>query len=208
MFTPQVALPTGLLGVALGLLLFIPAGALGHCDTMNGPVVGEARKALAAGDVTPVLKWVKPDAEADVTAVFRQTLAVRSKGSDARELADRHFFETLVRIHRAGEGAPFTGLRDEPVEPVVARADAALVSGSVDDLADLLAAALAEGIRARFERVRARAGDKDRSVELGREYVEAYVEFTHYVERLHADIESGAGHGHPEGEGEPPTHGQ
>jgi hypothetical protein len=158
-------------------------------------ITGAARKALAVGDVTSVLKWVKPEAEPDITAAFKKTLAVRSKGKDAQELADRYFFETLVRIHRAGEGEPFTGLKDEPVEPIIAKTDSALAAGSIDEVVSLLSAALAEGIRKRFEQVLATARDKDKSVAQGRDYVEAYVEFTHYVERVHSDIEGASGHG-------------
>jgi len=32
-------------------------------------------------------------------------------------------------VHRAGEGAPYTGIKDEPVEPIVAMAD-----GSADEM--------------------------------------------------------------------------
>ena len=49
----------------------------GHCDTMDGPVVKTAQAALSKGDVTPVLKWVKPEQEADVREAFKKTLAVR-----------------------------------------------------------------------------------------------------------------------------------
>ncbi len=190
----QTALPIGLLTGAIGLFLLVPVGALGHCDTMNGPVVAEAKKALTLGDVTPVLKWVRPEAEPEITAVFNKTLAVRRKGKDAQELADRFFLETLVRIHRAGEGVPFTGLKSEPVEPIITKTDSALASGSIDEVVNLLSAALTEGIHKRFEQVRKAAKDKDKSVAEGRKYVEAYVEFTHYIERLHSDILGSSGH--------------
>jgi hypothetical protein len=42
---------------------------------------------------------------------FTKTLAVRKQSKEAKELADMYFFETLVRIHCAGEGAPYTGLK-------------------------------------------------------------------------------------------------
>ena len=77
-----------------------------HCDALDGPVVKEAQLALEKGDVTPLLKWVTKEQENDIRNAFAQTLSVRTKGKDARELADRFFFETLVRVHRAGEGAP------------------------------------------------------------------------------------------------------
>lgn len=189
------------LAALVALLALYPSPALGHCDTMDGPVVKDARRALAAGDVTPVLKWVRPDAAADIAAAFERTVAVRKKGAQARDLADNYFFETLVRIHRAGEGAPYTGLKSTPVEPIIAESDNALAAGSVDGLAAILADALAEGVRERFEHVKLLAAGSDKSVDAGREYVAAYVEFTHYVERLHAAIgaaghEPGAAPGH------------
>jgi hypothetical protein len=198
MVASGAVLPAGFVGAVLGVIMLIPVFALGHCDTMNGPVVADARRALAAGDVSAVLKWVKPEAEPEVKAAFKQTMAVRSKGRDALALADRSFFETLVRVHRAGEGAPYTGLKDTPVEPVIARTDAALASGSVGEVVKLLQDALAEGVSHRFERVLSTAGNKDKDVASGREYVDAYVEFTHYVERLHAAIEAAGGSEHHE----------
>jgi hypothetical protein len=169
---------------------------------MNGPVVGTAKKALAAGDVTAVLKWVQPENEAEIVATFKQTLTVRKLGKDAKELADKHFFETLVRLHRTGEGAPYTGLKDTPVEPIIAKTDSAIAQGSIDGVVELLKNAVDKAIREKFDRVMATAKEADKSIAAGREYVEAYVVFTHYVERLHNDITGGVEHG----EGAAPKH--
>jgi hypothetical protein len=170
-----------------GLLLIVPGLALAHCDTMDGPVVMTAKMALEKGDVTPVLKWVRKDDEAEIRELFKKTLIVRSKGKEAKELADRYFFETLVRIHRAGEGAPYTGLKSGPAEPVIAEADKALDTGSANNLVKLVTDAAAAGIRKRFDRVAEAKKHADESVDKGREYVSAYVGFTHYVERLQSD---------------------
>jgi hypothetical protein len=70
---------------------------LAHCDTADGPVVAAAKVALAKGGVTPVLKWVKPEAESEIKAAFARVLAVRGKGPEAQALADQYFFENLVR---------------------------------------------------------------------------------------------------------------
>jgi hypothetical protein len=174
-------------------LALAAASARGHCDTLGGPVVAEARRALEAGDVTPVLKWVKPAGEAEVRAAFARALVVRGLGGEARNLADAYFFETLVRLHRAGEGAPYVGLKPAgEVEPAVALADRALESGSVDALAAALAKQASDGVRQRFERALEARKHADESVAAGREYVEAYVEFTHYAERLHRDATTDA----------------
>lgn len=166
-----------------------------HCDTLDGPVVITAKDALEKGDITPILKWVKKEDEAEIKDLFERTLIVRSKGKEAQELADMYFFETLVRIHRAGEGAPYTGLKPgEVVDPAVALADKALANGSVDKLVDVLTKAMANGIRERFRNASKTQVHADESVAAGREFVEAYVSFTHYVEGLHATIKGGGGH--------------
>lgn len=179
----------GLMAVLAAALVGWPSSADAHCDTLNGPVVSAARNALQAGDVTPVLKWVKPPEEAEVRDAFQRTVAVRRVSPEARELADLYFFETLVRLHRQGEGEPYTGLKPaDEVEPSIEAADRALESGSVDQLVKLLSDGTAAGIHQRFALVRARQSRADVSVAAGREYVEAYVEFVHYVEQLHLNI--------------------
>ncbi len=185
-----------LLAVPL-LFLLVPSRLLvAHCDTMSGPVVTDARLALEKRDVTPVLKWIRAGDEGETRELFARTLVVREKGPDARDLADRHFFETLVRLHRAGEGAPYTGLLPEgaPVEPAVALADQALATENVEKLAKAMAGHVEEGIRERFEKAGEAKKHAGESVEKGRAYVAAYVEFTHYVERLHQDATTDAAH--------------
>lgn len=177
-----------------GLWFIIPGTAAAHCDTMDGPVVAAAKAALEKSDVTQVLKWVKKDDEKEIRDLFQRTLVVRNKGKEARELADRYFFETLVRIHRAGEGAPYTGLKSEPAEPVIQAADKALETGSADALVKLVSDAVATGIRERFAHAKETREHADENVEAGRKSVEAYVEFTHYVERLHMDAAAHGAH--------------
>jgi len=99
-----------MVGIGVCAWLLAQSVASAHCDTLDGPVVTEGKTALEKGDVTPVLKWVKKEYESEIRTAFEKTLVVRSKGLEASELADMYFFETLVRLHRAGEGAPYTGL--------------------------------------------------------------------------------------------------
>ncbi len=172
----------------------LPGITYAHCDTLDGPVVTTARDVLEKGDVTPVLKWVKKEDEAQVRDLFKKTLIVRGKGSESRELADRYFFETLVRLHRAGEGAPFTGLQAGPPEPIIAEANKALEKGSVDTLVKEITDAVTAGIKKRFTQTLERRKHADERVDAGREFVEAYVDFTHYVERLHDDALASAFH--------------
>ncbi len=171
--------------VLLSMTMLIPPQVAAHCDTLNGPVIKEAKLALTTGDITPVLKWVKPEHESEIRNVFARTLKVRNQGPDAQDLADSYFFETLVRIHRAGEGAPYTGLKSEPVEAPIAKTDEALESGSVEPLLKMMAAEVSEGIQQRFARATEAKKHAGESVVAGREYVAAYVELTHYIEGLH-----------------------
>lgn len=168
------------------LVIAIPAVASAHCDTLDGPVVVDARAALAAGDVTPVLKWVQSDDEPAIREAFARTVAVRGESEATRELADTWFLETLVRVHRAGEGASYEGLKPAgAVEPGIGAADHSLASDDVDALVDAVTAEVADGLRARFARVAAAREHKDHNIAAGRAWVAAYVEFIHYVEGLH-----------------------
>ena len=183
-----------------GIVLLCTAlskNAFAHCDTLDGPVVQTARIALEKGDVTPLLKWVRPDDEKEIKAAFMKTLTVRKQGDEAKKLADKYFFETLVRIHRAGEGAPYTGLKPgEAIDPAVALADKALENASVGKLVNVLTNAMANGIRERFTKAYNSQKHADDSIAAGRAFVESYVIFTHYVEGLHGLIKGGvANHG-------------
>lgn len=172
-----------------------PQSVFAHCDTLEGPVVKTARVALDAGDVTPVLKWVRSDDEREIRGAFEKTLAMRSLGPEAKEFADMYFFETLVRIHRAGEEAPYTGLKPgEAIDPAVSMADKALESGSIEKLITVLNNAMAKGIRERFAHAYESRKHADKSVAQGREFVDSYVVFTHYVEGMHNLIKGGGAH--------------
>jgi hypothetical protein len=178
----------------LGGLFLWPDNASAHCGTLNGPMAAAAKEALAKGDIARVLKWIKPESEAEVREVFKKALTVRGKGPEAQHLADMYFFETLVRIPRAGEGAPYAGLKAEEIEPPVAAADKALETGSVDDLVKMVIEKVAHRIRHRFQDTLEKKKRAGESVHAAREFVEAYVPFTHYVERTYVAAEGGHGH--------------
>jgi hypothetical protein len=181
----------------IGVPIVIASKLYAHCDTLDGPVVAAAKSALQKGDVTPVLKWVNKGSEKGIREAFALTMKVRSQGEDARQLADMHFFETLVRVHRAGEGVPYTGLKPAgTIEPVVLAADRAIQQGSADELAGEIAKAVQDGIRKRFAQVVERKKHADESVEAGRAYVEAYAEYVHFVESIHSLAAEGAAEHH------------
>lgn len=191
-----------LVSVLFILTIFVTSqSAYAHCDTLDGPVVKEARVALDKGDITPLYKWLRPSDEKIIQDAFKMTLTVRAKGGEAKKLADMYFFETLVRIHREGEGAPYTGLKPGvAIDPAVALADKALEGGSIDKLVNVLTNAMAKGIRERFQHANETQKHANESVGAGREFVESYVIFTHYVEGLHGLIKGGTAHHGEEGE--------
>ena len=192
------------IALLLTAIVLGPGVAFAHCDGLDGPVVQAAQSALEHGDINLVLIWVQDKDEGEIKAAFQKALAVRKLGSEAKTLADNYFFETLVRVHRAGEGAAYTGLKPagRDLGPAVPAADQALASGSLKPAATLLADALQEGLEERFLELTAKKDfDKD-DVEAGRDYVKSYVEFIHYVERLYEAAKSSAeGHFHEEDAG-------
>lgn len=176
--------------VALSVLAAATVGvqiALAHCDGLDGPVVTAARNALQTGNVNLVLIWVQEGDEPEIRSAFQQTLVVRKQSPEAQALADRAFFEALVRVHRAGEGAPYTGLKPagRDLGPAIPAADKAVETGAVGPLQDLLAGAVDRGLREHLEALTALKQYDPDNVMAGRRYVQAYVEYVHYVERLY-----------------------
>ena len=176
-------------GAALALMLLFgfPNAAFAHCDTLDGPVVSAAREALDSANINLVLIWVKPGDEGEIKAAFQKALAVRKLSPAARDMADAYFFETLVRVHRQGEGAPYTGLKPAGADlgPAIPAGDKALAAGDVAPVTKLLTDAMQAGLRKQFDNVLAKKNfDKD-DVAAGLEYVEAYVAYIHYVERMY-----------------------
>ena len=96
-----------------------------HCDTMDGPVIADAIKAIEQNNVNYVLKWVQPVNENEIKDAFVLIMKVRLQSPEAKLLADNYFFETLVRVHRSGEGVPYTGLKPSgtPIDEKIHAAD-------------------------------------------------------------------------------------
>ena len=168
----------------------LPAAA--HCDTMTGPVVTAARRSLETGDINTVLKWVHPEYENEVRAAFAGTRKVRILNAEARDLADKYFFETVVRLHRTGEGEPYTGLKSpSKVEPGIAALDKALESGGAKSFLEGFGPKAASEIRQRFARAQQAKLHADDSLAAGRQYVAAYVDLIHYLHGLEAGEHAG-----------------
>jgi hypothetical protein len=187
---------TRLFAILLAVVVagILPSPTLAHCDALDGPVVTDARAAIEKKDVTPVLKWIGSDAEPEVRAVFAKTLAVRGLSPEARELADRSFFETLVRVHRAREGEPYTGLKPVGTDPgpAVRAVDESLEKGTPDELVRLISERTSGGVRSGFIRVLEARRHAGESVEAGRAFTSAYAEFVQSVEELYRAAEKPA----------------
>jgi hypothetical protein len=184
-------------GLAFGVILIAPARVLAHCDGLDGPVVKAAQRALDTRNPAFALIWVQAKDEPEIRTALERTLAVRALSPQAKELADRFFFETVVRVHRAGEGAPFTGLKPagRDLGQAIPAADKAIEEGSVESVVKLVTAVMQERLREYFNEVIGAKEFQAGDVAAGRAYVKAYVEFIHYVERLY-EASTTATHGH------------
>ena len=196
----------GILGSVAAVIIMILAtagSALAHCDTLDGPVIIKAREALTTGDVTLVLPWVTAVKEKEIREAFDLAATVRGKGPKEKELADRYFFETLVRVHREGEGAPYTGLKPAGLDlgPAIPAADKALETGDPGPLLKLINERVHAGIHKYYTEARGKKEHAGHNVEAGRAYVQAYVPYLHFVERLYNDAVNPIAHGAGEGGG-------
>jgi hypothetical protein len=184
--------------ILAGGLFLAPVTAEAHCDAEDGPVARAAIKALETKNVNLILAYAPMEAEAALTAAFDQALVVRGMGPDAKALADRYFMETAVRLHRAGEHAPYTGLQPAGTDfgPAIPAAEKALESGTLEPLLQFISQETVRGIAARFEHAKttaaatkeptARAG-----VQAARERVSAELEFIGYIERIYLATKGG-----------------
>lgn len=171
--------------VSITMIIHLTAGTmLAHCDTMDGPVVADARKALEQNNVNYVLKWIQPSYENEIIDAFNLAIAVRSQNTQVRELADKYFFETLVRVHRMGEGVAYTGIRPSgtPVDEKILAADESIETGNLFPLSNLVPDDEMGELEEKFNKVISLKNFDVNDVPAGREYIEAYVQFFHFAE--------------------------
>lgn len=182
--------------VVFAFVVLYPQQASAHCDTMDGPTAKDGKLALESENLNYALKWIEADGAEELRKIFDQSIKVRALGPDARDLADQYFLESLVRIHRAGEGAPFEGLKPSgvPVDEKISAADKSIETGDLAPLAKLMASELVPELEKRFVKVlKLKDYDSD-DVDAGRAYVQAYVSFFKFAEG--EDHDHGHHHGH------------
>ena len=171
-----------------------PASA--HCDSFDGPALIDAAKALETNNVELIRKWIRAEDEATVVPLFHKTYSLKDGDAEIYEIVKTHFYETFVRLHREMEGATFTGLKPAGTTAhITVMSDKALESGDFNSLLTALNKHVNGQLTEKYEKTAALYKVKDRSVEEGRAYVEAYVDYTHAVEAVH-DLLEGGGHHH------------
>lgn len=180
------------------VMLFLTIGTLpasAHCDSYDGPTIKDALKALETNNVQLVLKWIEPAQEKEIISLFNTTYSLRNGDKKVYEIVEKHFLETLVRLHRETEGAPYTGLKAAGTTKAINQlSDQALASKDIDELLGKLNNHIGQVIKEKYEKVAALDKVKNESPEKGREYVEAYVDYTHTLEAIHDITEHGGGH--------------
>lgn len=158
-----------------------------HCDTLDGPVVNAARKAMETDNANYILIWVKPENEDEIRKALKRAKAKKkaAKTKEEKDRAEMELFEILVRIHREGEGAKYEGIKPAgSVEPEIALADKAVETGKLDDiLHHIQSPENREIILHLFHKVKEKSHFKVDDVPSGREYIESYVVFIHAVEK-------------------------
>jgi hypothetical protein len=168
---------------------------------MDGPVVKAAKKALVSRNVNLILPWVPKEAEDELREAFKKTLSVRKQSKEAKDLADYWLFETAVRLHREGEGAPYTGLKPAGLDwgPVVPRAEKAIEEEDAEEAIGFIAHTLEEELQERFKHAMAKKKYDENDVDAAREYVQAMLGFELFSHHIYTAIKGGEEHG---GEGE------
>lgn len=145
-----------------------------HCDSLDGPVVGAARRALEKEDVDEVLAYVGVEQEQELRDAYELAVKARTQGPEAEEVSERYLFDTAVRLHRMGEGQPFTGLKPAGLDvgPAVRTAEEALAEGNPAHLIALLLMTVQAEAVDRYNRAR-HLGRDARTLEERRAAVEA-----------------------------------
>jgi hypothetical protein len=172
-----------------------PASA--HCDSYDGPALVDAEKALLTNNVDLILKWIDVDMEDEVVPLFHKTYSLKNGDKEIYEIVKKHFFETFIRLHREMEGAPFTGLKPAGTTAhITVMSDKALETGDLKNLLKVLNNHINSQLQEKYDKTKALYKVKDNSVEEGRAYVEAYVDYTHSLEAVHDILSGDVAHNH------------
>lgn len=179
--------------ILTSIIFIFSSSAFAHCDSYDGPVIKDAKKALETNNVNLVLKWVSAEQEKEIIPLFNKTYSLKSGDKEIYAIVEKHFFETLVRLHRETEGAPYTGLKPAgTTKQIILMTDKALEEENIEDFLVKLDNHINKIVREKYHKVAELKKVKDVSIEQGREFVAAYVDYTHTVEAIHDIIEHGS----------------
>lgn len=164
-----------------------------YIDSIDGPVVKAAEKALDMEDVKYVLPYASSEDEREIKDAFERTLMVRELSSEAAELADYWFFETTVRLHRKEEEKTYTGLKSPGTDwgPIIPKIDMAIETENLDELLNYLLNFIREDIISRFDDLLSKKDYDLSDVEDAREYINAREEFIEYTKKFYEYVEKG-----------------
>jgi hypothetical protein len=167
-----------------------------HCDTRDGPVVKACQKALETGNLNYALIWIPEDSEKELKSVFEKARQARKAGKEAQEVADDWFFETAIRLHRAGEGAAYTGMKPAGLDegPIVPRAEKAIASSNPSEPIRFILDAVEKDLQNRFRHVMHTKTYDINDVTAGRAYIQAYINFVVYAHHLYTSVVGIGGH--------------
>ena len=168
----------------LSMLILSTNVTFAHCDTMDGPLIKDARQAIDLNNVNYALKWVSSENEAEIKNAFYLMMKVRDLSPEAKELSEKYFFETLVRVHRSREGVPYTGIKPSgtPIDDKVLAADESIEIGNLSPLKEMVSKDKLQELTKRFNKVMSLKNFDVNNVTAGREYIEAYVQFFKFAE--------------------------
>lgn len=182
--------------LTLLLILGFSFSSQAHCDRVNGPVAVAAKQALETGDISQALIWVGEQQAEELRTKFKQSLRAYTNGEASRQLAERYFMETTVRLHREAEGMPYTGLKPaQPSSKDIQTAEKALESKNLSPVTDLLSEEIRNKTTELYQHAMKAKKNRHQSVEAGREWVNAYVKYIVYVHKLYQKIQAGPAHG-------------
>jgi hypothetical protein len=135
-----------------------------------------------------VLPYVPSADEPEIREAFEQAHEVRAHDERTRALADQWFFETVVRLHRGGEGAAYTGLKPAGLDrgPAIPLAERAIETGSADELVALLSDTIAREAKHRLETAMHRQSHEEKDVSAARSYVEAMLGFEVWAHKVYS----------------------
>jgi hypothetical protein len=161
-----------------------------HCDTRDGPVAKAVRKALETGNVNLILIWITKSVEHEMKDVFEKALKARKLGKEAKIVADDWVLENAIRLHRAGEGAPYTGIKPAGLDegPIVPKAEKAIETGNPKEVIHFINHSIEEELQRRFKRVYSKKNYNENDVTAGREYIHAFIGFVVYSHHLYTNI--------------------